>query len=269
MLYIITAYNFNHLSRNVPIDARLLSLGDRAIFYFVDENGAPANFPGNAISEASYFPEMTSLGRNHLAEWTFLLSEYYKPFARYPFYMVSTRFYEKNARLRGDLNTYWDDMFSYLNHYGFGYLPSYNRRDNFISYQNYMETGVLGMKKEGIYLVNDLYNCDFLTDCNLFSDFFCNYIGFRSRADLEDYVSFYMKFLHVFFDDKFLLRQDYSKFVKETGGFRQEKPLTLILEMISHLFFFKKDLKFYGLHYDAHIEVDELRAKTKILKAHK
>jgi len=266
VIYVISAYRFNHLSRNVPIDARLLNLGDRATFYFVDKEGAPTDFPGQTFSEARHFPEMSDLGRRHLAEWTFLLSEFYKPFATYPFFMISTRFYEKNTGLKGDLSNHFDDMFDFLNQYGFGYLPSYNRFDNFISYKDYMKTGVLGMRQDGIEFINKLYGVDFLNECDLFSDFFCNYIGFRSREDLVQYVSFYLPFINSFVGENFELVRSYDDVVNKTGGFREEKPLTLLLEMISHLFFYKENRKFYGLHYNGHIEVDERRAQVRFLK---
>lgn len=259
--YILTAYRFNHLSRGVPIDPRLLARPDDTIFYFVEPEGAPAGFEAPALAEVDIFPEIGEAGKRHLAEWSFLLAEYYRPFARYPFYMVSSRFYEKNERLPGSLYDYSEEWFGRLREYGYGYWPSYNRQLGFEDLCEYFQIGRLGMKQEGLELLERLYGVKFLSEYRWFSDFFCNYLGFQSRAHFEAYVEFYLPLIEMFFDRQWRVKEDYEKYVRRRDVFRQEKPFTLLLELASHLFFYGRDIPFFGLHYDGVYAVDERRAK--------
>jgi len=52
-------------------------------------------------------------GQRYFAEWSLLLADKTRhAFCSYPFFMVSSRFYEKNHWLRTDLNSEWERMFS-------------------------------------------------------------------------------------------------------------------------------------------------------------
>lgn len=259
--YILTAYRFNHLSREAPIDPRLLERPGETIFYFVEPEGRPAGFSAPALAEIDIFPEINEAGKRHLAEWSFLLAEYYRPFARYPFYMVSSRFYEKNERLPGALHDYSAEWFRRLRQFGYGYWPSYNRRLGFEDLREYFQIGRLGMKQDGLDLLERLYGVKYLDEYRWFSDFFCNYIGFQSRARLAAYVEFYLPLIELFFDRQWRLTDDYEKYVRRRQLFREEKPFTLLLELASHLFFYARDVPFFGLHYDGIYAVDERRAK--------
>jgi hypothetical protein len=265
--YVLTAHRFNHLSRGVPIDPRLLARPDETVFYFVEPEGVPADFSAPALAEAEIFPEIGEAGKRHLAEWSFLLAEYYRPFARYPFYMVSSRFYEKNERLPGALHDYSAEWFRRLRQYGYGYWPSYNRQLGFEDLCEYFRLGRLGMKQEGLDLLERLYGVKFLAEYRWFSDFFCNYLGFQSRAHFEAYVEFYLPLFELFFDRQWRPTDDYEKYVRRRDVFRAEKPFTLLLELASHLFFYVRDVPFFGLHYDGFYAVDERRTRLARLSA--
>ena len=43
-LYVITAYQFNHIERPQPIDPSFFSAGLNSVFYFVDPDGGPRGF---------------------------------------------------------------------------------------------------------------------------------------------------------------------------------------------------------------------------------
>jgi len=270
-IYLITAYRPNHLRRNVPVDARFRESSRNFVYYFVDEEGAVPGFPGRAISEIDLHPEIQLAGKLHFAEWTFLLTEYLRPFASYPLFMISTRFYEKNARLPLPLDQLWDQIFQYLRLYGYGYLPSYDRDFHFIDYVDYYKRSLIGITLEAIALVNRIYKVDFIYDCRFFSDFFCNYIGFLSRHELKNYVEFYLPIINYFFDDKFNEVRAVRPYVQrlsdiQRGSFYAEKPFTLLLEMISHLFFYKNSRKFFGLKHDGFYEIDERLATGRLLE---
>jgi len=64
-----------------------------------------------------------------------------------------------------------------------------------------------------------------MEECRYFSDFFCNYIGFHSRHQLEQYVEFYLPLIGYFFDrDYHEIRpvSDYTQRVSDVqrGAFR-------------------------------------------------
>jgi hypothetical protein len=270
-VYLITAYRHNHLERGTPVDPRFLLSGRDYVFYFVDKEGTVPGFEHRSITEVAIHPEIQVAGAHHFAEWTFLLTEYKRPFARYPLYMVSTRFYEKNQRLIVSLDDVWDDLFDYLKQYGYGYLPSYNRDFGFEDFQQYYERSLIGTTLEGLDLINRMYEVDFMSECRYFSDFFCNYIGFASRKELENYVDFYLPMFNYFFDESYREIRSVRSYVQRINdvqrvGFRAEKSFTLLMELISHLFFHKKRIKFVGLSYDGFYEVDEHLTTGRVLK---
>lgn len=268
-IYMITAYRHNHLDRDRPVDSRFLESDRNYQFYFVDAEGRPPGFAGEAIAEIEIDPSLQTPGRLQLAEWTFMVAEYRHSFATYPFFITSTRFYEKNERLIGTLDDYWDQLFQYLQEYGIGYLPSYNRDFGFEDLQDYFQKGYLATTLEGIDLVEKLYGVNMLKH-RFISDFFCNYIGFNSREDFEFYFEYFLPLLNFFFDEDFREKVDVSWYVQKLSdiqqiGFRNEKPFSLIIEMISHLPMMTNSRKFFGLSYDGFYEVDEALCTGRLL----
>jgi hypothetical protein len=256
-LYVITAYQFNHIERQRPIDPSLFNSVLNPHFYFVDKDGAPPGFNAPHVNEVDLNPAIIAAGNAHLAEWTFLLTELERPFARYPFYAVSSRFPEKNAALRGGLAQVWDLAAESLSKFGWGYLPSYDRPANFQDLAEYRALGRLGMCEEGLAFVDGFWGVRIPEEYRYFSDFFCNYIGFGSREHLERYMAFYLPFIRRFFAPDWTLKRDPELYVRRRNVFRAEKPFTLLLEMISHMFFYVEQIPFGGLSYDGVYRVDE------------
>jgi hypothetical protein len=270
-IYLITAYRHNHMDRQVPIDPRFLESQRNYVFYFVDKEGELPGFPRPTVAEVAINPAIQRPGQLHFGEWTFLLTEYKYGFADYPLFMISTRFYEKNKRLRLSLDQLWDDIFGFLATYGYGYLPSYQRDFGFIDYQVYYERSLLGTTLEGVDLINRLYGVNFLEECRFFSDFFCNYIGFQTRQELVCYVEFYLPLINYFFDANYREVRPVSHYMQrltdvQRVGFRAEKPFTLLMEMISHLYFYANARRFFGLSYDGFYEIDERLGTGSLLK---
>lgn len=258
-VYVLTGYQFNHLSRGIPIDLRFASAKDH-VFYFFDQNTMPlARFPRPHLFEIHIAPEVADLGRRHIAEWSFFLMEYRKKVLNYPFYAISSRFYEKNARLDGSLDDYLPAAFAGLEQYGYGYLPSYDRDLSFIDVMGYFENNELGMTVAGLDYIGDKFNVDMRGANRFFSDFWCNYIGFATRKHFEAYMEFYLPILEEFFTETGEMKKDYmhSGLVRDDVNFRELKPLSLLLELSSHLFFVKNEIPFFGLHYDGTFEVRE------------
>jgi hypothetical protein len=215
------------------------------------------------VNEADLNAPIMAAGKQHLAEWTFLFTELERPFARYPFYVVSSRFPEKNATLRGGLARYWDLAALSLREFGWGYLPSYDRPANFQDFADYLARGRLGMREEGLAFVDGFWGVRIPDEYRYFSDFFCNYIGFKSRKHFEDYMAFYVPFIRRFFRADWTLKRDPEIYVRRRDVFRAEKPFTLLLEMISHMFFYVENLPFGGLSYDGLYRVDERNASME------
>ncbi len=249
--------NSTTLNRPVPIDERFFDPAINAIFYFVDQGGAPSDFSGRFINEIEINPSISSIGRTHLAEWTFLLTEYDRPFAQYPFFVVSSRFHEKNRRLPKGLAPIWGKAIKALRRYGWAYLPSYDRDPGFEDYVRYWEEGHLAMTERGIDIVERFYNVRCLSEYRYVSDFFCNYIGFASRVNFEKYIEFYLPFIRHFFDAKYKIIVDGNEFCRKLNVYRNEKPFTFLLEMISHLYFYLNRVIFAGVSYDGIYEVND------------
>ena len=245
----------------MPIDSRFFDPRMRTIFYFVDSEGAPSGFHGSAINEIDINPSIHGIGATHLAEWTFLLTEYEKKFATYPFYVVSSRFHEKNKRLPSGLAPRWDDAIRGLRRLGWGYLPSYDRQAGFEDFAEYRELGRLGMSQDGLGVVEQEFGVRLISEYRYFSDFFCNYIGFASRTHFERYVEFYLPFIRRRFTEDYQVISDANSLARRRNVFRNEKPFTFFMEMISHLFFYKNSVSFFGLGYDANYEVQERIAR--------
>ncbi len=267
--YILTALEFNHIQRPMRLDKRLFDETNTE-FYFFDAGLDLAEFPRCYKTEQETYPLIADAGRKHLAEWSFLLAEYEKNFAEYPFFMTSSRFYEKNSRLRHPLGRYQSDLFKWLEIYGYGYLPSYDRNLSFVDMNEYEINGWLGTDENTFSFINEVFGVNMKEEGRFVSDFWCNYIGFQSRKHLVAYVDFYLPLIRRFFDDQWNLIVDYREMaiVRSDVNFRQFKPLTLFLEKVSHLFFFKREVPFVGLHYDGFYEVREWRREFMKIQEH-
>ncbi len=94
-----------------------------------------------------------------------------------------------------------------------------------------------------------------------------DYLGSQSRAHFEAYVEFHLPLIELFFDRQWRPTDDYEKYVRRRDVFRAEKPFTLLLELTSHLFFYVRDVPYFGLHYDGFYAVDECRTRLARLSA--
>jgi len=259
--YVVTAYERTHLRLNKPIDPRFLAAEENTSYYVVDPQPDPNwPLPRRRVIEHQLNPKLGELGRDHMGEWSFLLNEYERGFASYPFYVISSRFYEKNPRLRASLAQLSDYLFAGLSRYGWGYLPSYDRPPGYEDLRGYSKSAHLGITPTGIDLIRSIYGIDMLRDGRWFSDFFCNYIGFQSRDHLKRYVDFYRPLLDHFFDAHWQLKRSVAPYSRTTGVYHKEKPLTFLFEMVSHLFFFKNQLPFFGFHPESFFEIHEHEA---------
>jgi|GEM_PF-1435389 len=267
-LYVITNFAFNHHLGRRPLDARLLGSPWPTTYYLIDAVCPPVLAGRSVLFEKHLDPQLFVAGKHFLAEWSFLLAEARHGFCEYPFFMVSSRFYEKNARLATDLNREWERLFGLLAQYGWGYLPSYDRDWAWQDLRAYQQQGLLPVTEAGRALVQEMYGVDIPGDYGRMSDFFCNYIGFQSRRHLLEYVNFYQPLISRFFDAAFTPLLDLRQFVGAANVYRQEKPFTFFLELVSHLFFYANRTPFLGLHYDGYSEIDEHRATRRKLAEH-
>lgn len=273
-VYVLTAHEFNHnpLLGKSPLDPRFLNSERNYIYYLIDEQVPPILKTKSLLLERQIDPSLADAGRDYLGEWSFLLAEAKHSFCSYPFFMVSSRFYQKNQWLLTDLNTEWDRLFLLLKEYGWGYLPSYDRPLRWIDLEwkskiqkqswNYT---FFPFTEETFRLVQSLYEVKIPEDYRAFPDLFCNYIGFQSRSHLLKYVDFYMPLIQTVFDENYRPKTDLLRYARKTGEFRNEKPFTFVLEWFSHLFFYKEASKCFALHYDGYYEVDEKSQKFKKL----
>jgi len=76
-------------------------------------------------------------------------------------------------------------------------------------------------------------------------------------------MQYYIPLLGYFFTNEYKLTRDPEDFVRRVGSYRNEKPLTFLLEMVSHLFFYAKDRAFGGVTYDGGYRVDERRSSMR------
>jgi len=256
-LYVITNFRHNHHIGRFPLDHRFFASPHPVVYYVVDPAMPGRLAERSVVMERQLSPQLARVGQRYLAEWSFLLAERQFGFCQYPFFMVSSRFYEKNTHLRQDLNQLWEPLLDLLGKYGWGYLPSYDRPFEWQDLQAYQREGLLPVSTAGRDLTRSLYGVDVPGEYRWMSDFFCNYIGFQSRQHLLEYVAFYQPLLEHFLDEQLELRVNLDAFVGTTRYYRKEKPLTFLLEQLSHLFFYKNNLAFGGLHYDGFYEVHE------------
>lgn len=271
-IYVITYHEFNHeASERKPLDERFLNSDKNFIYYLIDEQ-VPAPLKNKEVLlEKEIDPFLHEVGKKHLAEWSFLLAEEKHSFCSYPFFMISSRFYEKNKTLKSDLNEEWNNLFSYFDKYSWGYLPSNDRPmiwynlawKEKLAIPNYSRIFFFPFQAKFFHLVNDIYNVKIPEEYSVTSPLFCNYFGFRSREDLLAYVDFYKPLIDHIYDDKFQHKRPLSDYVSFTNLFRNERPFTFLLEHLSHLFFFKNEKKFFSLHYDGYYEIDERNASFK------
>lgn len=275
-IYVITYHEFNHGKQRHghPINQNFLQTPRNYVFYLIDKT-VPEELAGQkVILEHDLDPVLHAAGGKHLGEWSFLLAEEKHAFCKYPFFMISSRFYEKNKWLNADLNFEWDRLFSFFNRYGWGYLPSYDRPLKWYDLSSWRRAiknkawkySLFPFTEKTYKLIKEFY-VDIPDEYRYVSDFFCNYIGFRSREDLLNYVKFYRPLIDAFFDDQFSLVRELSDYARPSGNYRNEKPFTFILELLSHLFFFKNGTKFFALHYNGYYEIDEARRRMKQLES--
>lgn len=275
-IYVLTAHEFNHNPKlgKLPLDPRFLDSSRNYVYYLMDEKVPPVLEKKPVLLERQIDPGLAVAGKEHFGEWSFLLAEAKHSFCSYPFFMVSSRFYQKNQWLLTDLNQEWDKLFHLLGEYGWGYLPSYDRPlrwidlewESKIKKQSWNYT-FFPFTEETFRLVQDLYKVKIPGEYRAFSDLFCNYVGFQSREHLLEYVNFYKPLIGTAFDENYQPKVDILTYARKTGEFRNEKPFTFVLEWFSHLFFYKKSQKCMALHYDGYYEVDERNQKfTRLSK---
>ncbi|WP_448216411.1 hypothetical protein [Endozoicomonas sp. 2B-B] len=251
----------------MDIDTRFLD-DKRTRFYFFDRReNVPIKYSPISLFESEISEKWTTAGKRHIAEWSFILNEYENKFCEYPFYCISSRFFEKNQRLAIDLSDLLDIAFKGLREYGYGYLPSYDRDFAFIDIKEYIKKGYLGSTESGFKFIEDIFCIDMFNEYCLVSDFWCNYVGFQSRKHLEDYVEFYLPIFNKIFDEYGEIKWDYlsENIVERDVNFRNFKPLSLLLEQVSHLFFYKNCLPFFGVSYGKTLVVNEFTSEAKIL----
>jgi len=272
-IYLITAYDFNHginSRTKQPLDDRFLKSNRNYQYYLIDEGVPDILRSKSVLFEKKIDPQLAIAGKKHFGEWAFLLAEAKHSFCKYPFFMVSSRFYQKNNWIYSDLNKEWDTLFQYLERYGWGFLPSYDRPLRWIDLKWKNKIGkpylFFPFTEKTFHLLQDLYQVQIPDQYTATSDLFCNYIGFHSREHLLSYVNFYQPLVETFFDENYNLKIDISEYASSTGHFQNEKPFTFILELFSHLFFYKTEKPFFTLHYDGYYEVNESKKTMSRIK---
>lgn len=127
-IYLITHHQFNHEAPGrLPLDPRFLNSSHNYVYYLVDQTVPACLKEKQILIEKEIDPLLHYAGGHYLGEWSFLLAEAKHQFCSYPFFMISSRFYEKNQWLPSSLDCEWNQLFQYLKAYRFGFLPSYNR----------------------------------------------------------------------------------------------------------------------------------------------
>jgi len=264
-IYLITNLALNHNPNNIqplrrlPIDSRFDHPQHRYVLYLTDDTPAPTGMRYcKTIMEAELDPLLHKAGKEHLAEWSFLLAEEKHAFCSYPFFMISSRFYVKNAWLKSDLNAEWDRLFSYFTEYDHAFLPSYSRPLRWLPFGSLMKNPrvFFPFTQKFPQLMEEIFQTKFPEDYPRAPDLPCHYIGFKNREALLDYVKFYKPILDFFFSDGFVLKRPIEDYIVRSGHFPNEKPLTFLFEMMSHLYFAKMNKKFFCLHYDGYYEID-------------
>ena len=272
--YVITHHKFNHVNpaTSRPLDRRFLENGGYT-YYLIDKEVPDILKEKPSLLEWKLDEELYEAGGKFFGEWSFLLAEEKLKFCEYPFFMISSRFYEKNSWLMNDLTVERDLLFKYLQEYGWGYLPSYDRPIRWIdlSWKKEVKNEAWRYKffpfTEKTYsLIKEIFGVSIPEDYRFTADLFCNYIGLKSRAEFTEYVNFYRPLIDYFFDRSYRPKRDFSPYIKRTGSFRNEKSFTFLLELVSHLFFFQKNKKYFALHYDGYYSIDERSKKMRRLE---
>lgn len=277
-IYVITHYAFNHGRDNPqaqPLDERFLTSSHNFIYYLIDEEVPPCLREKRVVREKDLDPLLCQVGKDHLGEWSFLLQEEKLSFCEYPFFMVSSRFYQKNTWLKQDLSSEWERLFCLFNTYRYGYLPCYDRPLRWLNlkWEKKLRNKewrhlFFPWKEETFSLIASLFGIQIPEKYSAASDLQCNYIGFKDRKALLDYIAYYRPLIEFFFDPNYALRCSLDPYVRKTGSFRNEKPMALLLEFLAHLSFFKSGEKIFALHYDGYYEVDESKRQFRKLSDH-
>lgn len=245
----------------------------------IDSSVPPCLQSKNCLLEKNLDPDLHLAGAQHFAEWSFLLCEEKHAFCTYPFFMISSRFYEKNHWLTKTLDEEWENLFKYLEQYGWGFLPSYDRPFRWIDLQQakrkkekYGNNIFFPFTDKCFEVISSTYQIKTFKDYKYVPDLFCNYIGFRSRENLLEYVSFYKKLIHCFFDANLNLKVNLKDYIESSEGVLNNKPLkpfTFILEIFSHLFFYDNGCDYFSLHYNGYLQINSSKAKDKMLRRFK
>lgn len=272
-IYLITNYKFNHdpsvCAVSEPIDKRFIGSANRYIYYLIDDQLPHQLASKEHLFEKTFNPVYKKAGKKYLAEWATFLAEKEHQFAQYPMFIISSRFYQKNAYLQYNLDQLWDPLFQGLRKWEYGVLPSYDRPLRWIS-PNRKYTHVKYQKRFPFYpfklktfeLVDDIYNIKVEKDFPFFTDFMCDYFGFATRAHFIEYMQFFQPIFDHFFTKDFELKVDLSDyFYVGCSTHRGEKPVTYLLEYFSHLFFVLKRRPFFAYHYSGLYEIYEREKK--------
>ena len=116
-----------------------------------------------------------------------------------------------------------------------------------------------------MWLCQELYGIELFKDYPRIPELLCQYLGFRNRTSLLNYIAFYRPIIDFFFTASYKLKEPIGRFAATTGGFPNEKPLTFVFEFLSHLFFFQKRELFFCLHYDGYYELDMAHGRHRKL----
>ena len=132
-IYLITNYE----KRQKPLDERFLKSKKNYNYYLIDKKIPEILKNKKCLIEYDLDPSLYEAGKRDFAEWSFLLAEEKHSFCEYPFFVISSRFYEKNNWLIKDLDEYWENLFEFLRKYKFGFLPSYDRPMRWVSFSDW------------------------------------------------------------------------------------------------------------------------------------
>ncbi len=158
-IYVITYHRFNHEEKGrLPLDHRFLKTDHRYVFYLIDKATPPPLRKKEVLFEHEIDLPLHHAGAKYFAEWSFLLAEAKHSFCTYPFFMVSSRFYEKNRWLLQDLNQNWELLFSQFKTYGWGYLPSYDRPFHWLDLKKNIDNLSQGKKNRFFPLTLDAFS---------------------------------------------------------------------------------------------------------------
>ena len=105
-------------------------------------------------------------------------------------------------------------------------------------------------------LIESLYGIKIERDSPYFTDFFCDYFGFKTFDHFAKYMDFNMPMIDHFLTKDFELKVDLSEyFYIGCSTHRTEKPVTFLLEYFSHLFFALEKQPFFAHHYTGLYEI--------------